>query len=60
MYTFAQTLSADFAESEVGTGAVASAKLGFVAIFDNGHRLTPDATRPARPQSLIGPPGSAR
>ena len=38
MYAFAQTLSPEFAESEVGTGALASAKLSFVAIFDNAHR----------------------
>ena len=38
MYTFAQNLSPEFAESEVGTGALASAKLSFVAIFDNHYR----------------------
>jgi diguanylate cyclase (GGDEF)-like protein len=38
MYAFAQTLSPEFAEAEVGTGALASAKLGFVAIFDDHHR----------------------
>jgi diguanylate cyclase (GGDEF)-like protein len=40
MYTFAQTLSPEFAEAEVGTGALASAKLSFVAIFDNDYRRT--------------------
>jgi diguanylate cyclase (GGDEF)-like protein len=40
MYTFAQSLSPEFAESEVGTGALASAKLSFVAIFDNAYRRT--------------------
>ena len=38
MYTFAQTLSPEFAAAEVGTGALDSAKLSFVAIFDNDHR----------------------
>ena len=38
MYTFAQNLSPEFAESEVGTGALASAKLSFVAIFDSQYR----------------------
>ncbi|MFL6700561.1 MAG: diguanylate cyclase [Vitreoscilla sp.] len=38
MYTFAQNLSPEFAESEVGTGALASAKLSFVAIFDNHYQ----------------------
>jgi diguanylate cyclase (GGDEF)-like protein len=38
MYTFAETLSPEFAGSELGTGALASAKLSFVAIFDNAHR----------------------
>lgn len=40
MYTFAQTRSPQFAADEVGTGALASAKLSFVAIFDNDHRPT--------------------
>jgi diguanylate cyclase (GGDEF)-like protein len=40
MYTFAQTLSPEFAAAEVGTGALDSAKLSFVAIFDNDHRRT--------------------
>jgi len=40
MYTFAQTLSPEFAAAEVGTGALDSAKLSFVAIFDNNHRRT--------------------
>ena len=40
MYTFAQTLSPEFAESEIGTSALASAKLSFVAIFDNTGRRT--------------------
>src|ERR1700758_1847869 len=40
MYAFAQTLSPEFAQSEVGTGALASAKLSFVAIFDNAQRRT--------------------
>ena len=40
MYTFAQTLSPEFAADEVGTGALASAKLSFVAIFDADHRRT--------------------
>jgi len=40
MYAFAQNLSPEFAQSEVGTGALASAKLTFVAIFDNAHRRT--------------------
>jgi len=40
MYTFAQTLSPEFAQSEVGTGALSSAKLSFVAIFDDHYRRT--------------------
>ena len=40
MYTFAQTLSPQFAADEVGAGALASAKLSFVAIFDNDRRRT--------------------
>jgi diguanylate cyclase (GGDEF)-like protein len=40
MYTFAQTLSPEFAQSEVGTGALTSAKLSFVAIFDDHYRRT--------------------
>ncbi len=40
MYTFSQTLSPEFAEAEIGTGALASAKLSFVAIYDNDHRRT--------------------
>ncbi|MGN6525629.1 MAG: sensor domain-containing diguanylate cyclase [Burkholderiaceae bacterium] len=38
MYAFAQTLSPEFADAEVGTGALASARLSFVALFDNHHR----------------------
>lgn len=40
MYDFAQTLSPKFKNAELGTGAIASAKLNFYAIFDSAGRST--------------------